>query len=100
MLVLSHLCRHSLLSDIQGTISQQSTSQLSLQSQVNALQATNSSLHASLAFATSQTGDMGLQLEQANTRITELERDLREAETIRRKLHNTVQELKGNIRCQ
>lgn len=65
---------------------------------MTALQATNSSLHASLAVATSQTGDMGFQLEQANARINELERELREAETIRRKLHNTVQELKGNIR--
>lgn len=41
---------------------------------------------------------MGLQLEQANARIAELEKELREAETVRRKLHNTIQELKGNIR--
>ncbi|KAF8573591.1 kinesin-domain-containing protein [Ramaria rubella] len=86
------------VSILKNTISQQSTSQLSLQTQITALQATNSSLHASLAAVTSQTGDLGFQLENANVRIAELEKELREAETIRRKLHNTVQELKGNIR--
>ena len=37
-------------------------------------------------------------LHDAKARVSELEAELREAETIRRKLHNTVQELKGNIR--
>lgn len=82
----------------QSTVAQQSTAQLALQAQITALQATNSTLHAALAAATSQTGDIGLKLDLANARVVELERELREAETVRRKLHNTVQELKGNIR--
>lgn len=32
---------------------------------------------------------------RANERVKEVEEDLRTAETIRRKLHNQVQELKG-----
>lgn len=36
--------------------------------------------------------------EDRDTRIAEIEDQLRTAETIRRKLHNQVQELKGNIR--
>lgn len=36
--------------------------------------------------------------EDRDQRISEIEEQLRTAETIRRKLHNQVQELKGNIR--
>jgi len=71
---------------------------LALQTQVTALQATNNSLQASLLAATSHTGDVSLQLERAKERIADLEGELREAEMVRRKLHNTVLELKGNIR--
>lgn len=42
--------------------------------------------------------DMKLQVEQADSRVVEVEEELRTAETIRRKLHNQIQELKGNIR--
>ncbi|KAF8507948.1 P-loop containing nucleoside triphosphate hydrolase protein [Hysterangium stoloniferum] len=86
------------VSALKSNISQQSTALLSFQTQITALQATNSTLHASLSAATSHTGDMNIQLERANTRTAELEKELREAETSRRKLHNTIQELKGNIR--
>lgn len=34
----------------------------------------------------------------AEERIKETEQKLRQAESMRRKLHNTIQELKGNIR--
>lgn len=36
--------------------------------------------------------------EDRDKRVAEIEEELRGAETIRRKLHNQVQELKGNIR--
>jgi hypothetical protein len=39
-----------------------------------------------------------LDLEAARRRIDELEAEAREAEMVRRRLHNMVQELKGNIR--
>lgn len=35
--------------------------------------------------------------EERDARITEIEEELRAAETIRRKLHNQVQELKGQL---
>lgn len=71
---------------------------MTLEAQVSALEATNSSLNASLAVANSLTGNVNLELERAASKINELEQELRQAETIRRKLHNMVQELKGNIR--
>lgn len=69
-----------------------------LEAQVSALQATNSALNASLAVANSLTGNVHIELERATSRVAELEQELREAETTRRRLHNMVQELKGNIR--
>lgn len=71
---------------------------MTLEAQVSALEATNSSLNASLSVANSLTGNVNLELERATSRINELEQELRQAETIRRRLHNMVQELKGNIR--
>lgn len=41
---------------------------------------------------------MKMELEAATRRMEEQEQELREAETTRRRLHNMVQELKGNIR--
>jgi len=37
-------------------------------------------------------------LEEKIAKIAELEAQIREDETMRKKLHNTIQELKGNIR--
>jgi kinesin family member C1 len=37
-------------------------------------------------------------VEEERKRAVHLEEELRQAETLRRKLHNTIQELKGNIR--
>lgn len=71
---------------------------MTLEAQVSALQATNSALNASLAVANSLTGNVHIELERATSRVAELEQELREAETTRRRLHNMVQELKGNIR--
>lgn len=41
---------------------------------------------------------MQIQLDQKSETIKELESKIREDEALRRKLHNTIQELKGNIR--
>lgn len=41
---------------------------------------------------------MQIQLDQKLETIKELEAKIREDEGLRRKLHNTIQELKGNIR--
>jgi kinesin family protein C1 len=41
---------------------------------------------------------MKAEVSLAKERVDQVEEELRTAETIRRKLHNQVQELKGNIR--
>ncbi|KAI9362080.1 P-loop containing nucleoside triphosphate hydrolase protein [Zopfochytrium polystomum] len=46
----------------------------------------------------SRIDDLESDKSRANDRINELEEKLREEESTRRKLHNTIQELKGNIR--
>jgi len=62
-----------------------------------------SSMRAELAVGRQQASEAELQAEtrakdaeaHAGRRIAEVEEELRNAETIRRKLHNQVQELKG-----
>lgn len=80
------------------SLSQQSTSQLTLE-------AANSALRIQLNNkddTISQLEFQNLQLKEAHLSLlaekTELEDNLRFAETLRRKLHNEVQELRGNIR--
>ncbi|KZT25220.1 kinesin-domain-containing protein [Neolentinus lepideus HHB14362 ss-1] len=86
------------VSSLRATISHQSTAQLSLATQKNVLQAQCDAVHASLDAATATISRLQLDLESSQKRVAELEQDAREAEGVRRKLHNMVQELKGNIR--
>jgi kinesin family protein C1 len=51
-----------------------------------------------LDAAVTAISDRALELEIAQRRILELEQEARDSEMVRRKLHNMVQELKGNIR--
>ena len=85
-------------SNLKATVSHQSTSHITLNAQINALQAQNTATQMQLDAAVTAISDKALELEFAQRRILELEQDARESETIRRKLHNMVQELKGNIR--
>lgn len=86
------------VSELRGTVSRQSNTALTLTSQIQALQAQISALQSSYDGTTGTVHSLKMELDQANRRMEEQEQELREAETIRRKLHNMVQELKGNIR--
>ncbi|KAI0761833.1 P-loop containing nucleoside triphosphate hydrolase protein [Trametes elegans] len=83
---------------LKATIAQQATSQLSLTAQFGALQAEKAAVQAEFDRTSGTKANLALELEQARKRIAELEREAREGESVRRKLHNMVQELKGNIR--
>ncbi|OSD05270.1 kinesin-domain-containing protein [Trametes coccinea BRFM310] len=83
---------------LKATIAQQATAQLSLTAQLGALQAEKAAVQAEFDRTCGSKADLALQLERAQKRIADLEREAREGESVRRKLHNMVQELKGNIR--
>jgi len=76
---------------LKSTISQLSTSQLTTTTQKSALQAQVTAL-------TSTVSQLRLALESEEAKVERLEKEVRDAEAVRRKLHNMVQELKGNIR--
>ncbi|KAL6306189.1 P-loop containing nucleoside triphosphate hydrolase protein [Sparassis latifolia] len=85
-------------SNLKSTVSLQSTAQLSLTAQISALQADNSALQAELQRLLGVKSDLTLQIETLEKEAENLRREGREGESMRRKLHNMVQELKGNIR--
>jgi kinesin family protein C1 len=86
------------VSMLKATLSSQATAHLTLTTQNNLLQAQISALQSTLDTGTSSISSLRLELETAQRRVEELETEAREAEGVRRKLHNMVQELKGNIR--
>ncbi|KAI6108824.1 kinesin-domain-containing protein [Pisolithus croceorrhizus] len=67
------------ITSLKSTVAQQSGVQVTLNAQIAALQG-------------------ALEYADAQRKIEQLENEAREAEMVRRKLHNMVQELKGNIR--
>lgn len=85
-------------STLKTTISQQATAQIALNAQNSALEAELSSLRSLLDCKQQDATELRFDLEKARKRISELEGEIRDAEMTRRRLHNTIQELKGNIR--
>jgi kinesin family protein C1 len=83
---------------LKEALAQQGAAQKSLQSQNSVLQAQLSTLRAANDGTAETVSTLRLDLEVARRRIDELEEGAREAEMVRRRLHNMVQELKGNIR--
>lgn len=83
---------------LRTTVSQQATAQLTLNSQVTALQAQVTAVQIALDNSSNSAAELALKLEAAEKKIAEQAQEIRDAETHRRKLHNMVQELKGNIR--
>ena len=83
---------------LKEALAQQGAAQKSLQSQNSALQAQLATLRAANDGTAETVTTLRLDLETARHRIDELEVEAREAEMVRRRLHNLVQELKGNIR--
>lgn len=64
----------------------------------DALKASNAQLKREIEGNLEEIAQMKEEVSRANEHVTEIEEELRTAETIRRKLHNQIQELKGNIR--
>ena len=83
---------------LKATISEQSTTFVALKAQINALQAQLTAVQASSDCNSSTASEYRLKWEDAEQKVQRLEQDLQEAEMSRRRLHNMVQELKGNIR--
>jgi kinesin family member C1 len=83
---------------LKATISEQSTTHVALKAQVNALQAQLNAVQASSDSNSSTAVEYRLKWEDAERKAQQLERELQDAEMSRRRLHNMVQELKGNIR--
>ncbi|KAG6810531.1 hypothetical protein H0H92_011449 [Tricholoma furcatifolium] len=79
------------ISTLKSTLELQSTTQLTLTTQNQLLQA-QVEAHAQMI------ADLTAKLEDAEQLIEEKDRQVKEGEFVRRKLHNMVQELKGNIR--
>ncbi|OBZ66884.1 Kinesin-like protein klpA [Grifola frondosa] len=83
---------------LKSTISQQATAHLSLTAQITAMQAEKAAFQVEFNATSSAKSALSLDLESLRKRCAELEQECREGESVRRKLHNMVQELKGNIR--
>ena len=83
---------------LKATISEQSTTHVALKAQINALQAQLTAVQASSDSNSSTASEYRLKWEDAERKAQQLEQDLQDAEMSRRRLHNMVQELKGNIR--
>ncbi|WWC97963.1 hypothetical protein V866_004852 [Kwoniella sp. B9012] len=105
---------------LKQSLAEHSTQHITLSAQLQASQMQLTSVQAEVERATLSVSSMRAELaigqenakkaeelaaekvkaaeEERDRRIAEIEEELRTAETIRRKLHNQVQELKGNIR--
>lgn len=85
-------------STLKGTISRNSATLVDLESQINAQRARIDQLEEASRAKDQTASDLRARLEAAQALIVELEAKVQKGETLRRKLHNDVQELKGNIR--
>lgn len=68
---------------------------LSLETQLSASQALTRELQAEVESRLSSNSDLRLKLDRAEKTIARLESEAHENELVRRRLHNMVQELKG-----
>jgi kinesin family protein C1 len=83
---------------LKRTISHQSTAHLTLNTQNHALEAQNTALQSQIDAYVRTISDATQKLESAQKQVDDLKKEAMESELVRRKLHNLVQELKGNIR--
>jgi kinesin family protein C1 len=84
--------------DVKAALNAQATAQITMTAEVATLRDQNRALQQEVEQKTGSMLEMKIKADQADERVREIQEDLRAAETIRRKLHNQVQELKGNIR--
>lgn len=87
-----------MVATLKSTMAQQASVQITLNAQVGVLQAEKSALVTQLDELSASISKGALDYRDARKKIERLEAEAREAEMVRRKLHNMVQELKGNIR--
>lgn len=86
------------VSKLQSSLAEQAAGQLALETQVGALRAQAEGLRSDLARESDSVRSLQKLLSDAQASIESKEEELRAAESLRRKLHNEVQELRGNIR--
>ncbi|KAF8624912.1 hypothetical protein AX15_005644 [Amanita polypyramis BW_CC] len=83
---------------LKASVAQQTTAQIALTSQNTALQAQASALQTQMDDYMRTISELRLKLESSGEEVETLKLEAMESEMVRRKLHNMVQELKGNIR--
>ncbi|KAJ1813094.1 kinesin-like nuclear fusion protein [Coemansia sp. RSA 2598] len=83
---------------LESTISKQASDQLELESSFRSLRAKVEQLEDTISSREIRIAELEEALSSRNSLVLELEAKLRVEETTRRRLHNTIQELKGNIR--
>nr|AMS24245.1 kinesin 14-Ib protein [Marsilea vestita] len=83
---------------LEESFSLQSEQIKNLHHQLDAATLKNQTLELSMEMHRKTESDQASKIAELQQRLSEAEQRLNEAEIIRRKLHNTIQELKGNIR--
>lgn len=83
---------------LKDSMTQNSTAHLTLESSNSALRIEVQSLQDQVKVKDARIAEIESTMAQQQAAVKELEVELREAESLRRKLHNEVQELRGNIR--
>lgn len=86
------------VSQLRSSISVQEATNLQLSTELSVLRTQNVTLLSNIHSSSRDMSAVQFSLEAAQKRMKELEEKAREDELVRRKLHNLVQELKGNIR--
>ncbi|KAI9332153.1 KIFC1-like kinesin [Zopfochytrium polystomum] len=83
---------------LKSVISSQSATHLAVESELRMSRLKIETLEATVTSKAERIKELETVFENATKRTLELDEKLREEESTRRKLHNTIQELKGNIR--
>ncbi|KAJ2916078.1 hypothetical protein MD484_g4347, partial [Candolleomyces efflorescens] len=83
---------------LRSTLHTQAQMHLTLSAENAALKTQLGSLQREVESKDEEVRDMRVQLEEKEKRVVQMKKEVFESETIRRKLHNMVLELKGNIR--
>ncbi|KAG2011158.1 kinesin [Coprinopsis cinerea AmutBmut pab1-1] len=83
---------------LRTTVATQTQTQIALSTENEALKAQLSALRRTLEEKNTEVEDMKQTVEEKERMVVEMKKEVFESETIRRKLHNTILELKGNIR--
>lgn len=95
----SNLAQEKMLNQsLRGSLADATSNNLKLESSLRAATLRVSDLENDVCAYVARIDELQQQLEAANRQIAEAHDKLRNEESLRRKLHNQVQELKGNIR--